>query len=290
MHDLLLSPHWWPQLSPETQAFVRFAYGVTMLMTLAMTLPNARRFFISERWGGYAQSSRRVDALQNPRVLPVLYAVWAAANVLLVAGRWTVLAAAVNLLICRELFIRMRWKGVLRGMGAPGFVSYWLGAAVLLLELTSHYAASARPLALLAIQVDFGLIFLSAGVYKLLAGYRRNYGVDLGLVNPQWGYWWRQYLRVRPDHALFAGLNQFGWATEIVAALMMLVPPTRFLGGAVIVLTVAFIATQIRLGVLCEGVMLAGVLFFSSGSAGARVVHALFSWVPGVSAPHHSVG
>jgi hypothetical protein len=290
MGDLFFNPHFYPQLSAETQAFVRFGYGVCMLGTLVFAAPQARRFFISDRWGGYAASSRDVDLLQNPYVLPVVYAAWLASDALLAAGVATVWAALVNLVLCRELFIRMRWKGVLRGMGAPGFISYWLGGAVFLLELTSRYASDARPLALLVIQVDFALIFLSAGIYKLLAGYRRNYGVDLGLVNPQWGYWWRRWLRVRPDHAVFVGLNQLGWATEIVAAVLMLIPPTRFLGGAIIVLTFAFIATQIRLGLLCELVMLGGVLFFHPGSLGARLVHALFSWVPGIVGPYHSIG
>jgi hypothetical protein len=175
-------------------------------------------------------------------------------------------------------------------MGAPGFIAYWVGAAVFLLELTSRYAPSVRHLALLALQLDFGLIFLSAGIYKLLAGYRRNYGVDLGMVNPEWGYWWRLYLKVRPDHPMFAGLNQLGWATEIVAAVLMLIPQTRFLGAAIIVLTFAFIATQIRLGVLCEMVVVAGVLFFHPGSLGARLVHDLFSWVPASPSGTHTVG
>ena len=89
MRDLFLNTSWLPQLAPETQSFFRFAYGVSMLGTLALSLPNARRFFVSERWGGYAQSSRVADAIQRPVILPFLYAVWVAACVLLVAGRWT---------------------------------------------------------------------------------------------------------------------------------------------------------------------------------------------------------
>jgi hypothetical protein len=281
--DLLVDTHAWPQLAHETQSALRFVYAAVMLGVLALTLPNARRFFVSERWGGYAKSSRLVDAYQNPYALPVLYAVWLGACGLLLAARWTVFAAAVNLLLCRELFIRMRWRGVLRGMGAPGFVAYWVGAAVFVLELTSRFAPSQRTLALLVVQVDFAFVFLSAGVYKLLAGYRRNYGVDLGLVNPEWGYWWRRYRRLRPDHPLFVSLNQLGWATEVVAATLMLLPPTRFIGAAIIFLTFAFVATQIRLGLLCEQVMVACLLFFHPGSAGARVVDAVFGWVPASS-------
>ena len=40
---------------------------------------------------------------------------------------------------------------------------------------------------------------LAAGVYKLLAGYRHGDGMELGMVNPQWGYWGRQWARVSAD-------------------------------------------------------------------------------------------
>jgi hypothetical protein len=289
MHDFLLSPGWWPRLDLGTQAFIRSAYGSCILVMLALALPHARRYFLSERWGGYARSTRLTDAIQNPFFLPLLYAAWIAAAALLVVGRWTVWAALMNLVICRELFVRLRWGGVLRGMGAPGFIAYWMGGAVFLLELTTRYASSARPVVLLAIQIDFALIFLSAGVYKLLAGYRHNDGVDLGLVNPEWGYWWRSYRRLQPGHPLFVGLNQLGWGTEVVAAILMLIPPTRFLGAVIIVLTFALIATQIRLGVLCELVILGAAFFFSPDSAGARLIHALFGWVPAEPASTQSL-
>ena len=73
----------------------------------------------------------------------------------LVVGHGRVAAAGVNLLLCYYFFIRMRWRGVLRGMGAPGFIAFWLGAAVLLLELTSRHAPALHGLALLTVQVDF---------------------------------------------------------------------------------------------------------------------------------------
>ena len=55
-----------PDLSVGTQAFIRVAYGVLMLGTLLWALPQWRRFFVSERWGGYAESSREIDLIQNP--------------------------------------------------------------------------------------------------------------------------------------------------------------------------------------------------------------------------------
>ncbi len=280
MPDALFDPQLFPHVTADTQAAFRFLYGLLLLGTLLQALPQARRFFLSERWGGYGKSSPYVDAVQNPVVLPIVLVAWFAAGGLLVAGRWTVWAALANVLLCHYFFIGMRWRGVLRGMGAPGFMTYWVGVAVLLLELTRAYAPGAQGTALLALQVDLALVFLSAGVYKLLAGYRENHGVDLGLANPQWGYWWRAFRRARPDHGILKLLNHLGWATEVAAAVLMLLPPTRFLGGALILFTFALIRTQIRLGLLCEMVMLATLLYFHPGSLGQRAVDALSGWVP----------
>ena len=110
-------------LSSTTQSFFRCGYGVLLLLTLAQVVPQARRFFVSERWGGYARSERGVDLVQNRYVLPAVMALWATCAALLVAGHWTVMASLLNLLLCRYFFIAMRWKSVLRGMGAPGFMA-----------------------------------------------------------------------------------------------------------------------------------------------------------------------
>src|SRR5262249_19851289 len=161
-----------------------------LLLTLLQTLPQARRFFVSERWGGYAKSDRWVDLAQNPYALLLIQVVWLTSAALLVIGRATVPAALVNLALCRYFLIAMRWKGVLRGMGAPGFMIYWLGAAVFLLEYGLHHdpTGSVRSTALLAFRIDFAVIMLCAGTYKMLAGYPRNDGMELGMINPWWGY------------------------------------------------------------------------------------------------------
>lgn len=269
-----------PSLSDGTWSAVRFLYGCLLAAHLLLALPHARRFFLSERWGGYAASSRRVELLQNPIVMPLVLVGWLACAVLIAFDVATVWLALASLLLGRELFIAMRWRGALRGMGAPGFMTYWLGVTVFLQALTRQYAPDQASLALLVSQVDFALIFLSAGIYKLISGYRHNYGVDLGMANPQWGYFWRQILRVDPNSRLLWALNQLGWASEIVAAALMLIPSTRALGGALLILIFVLIRTQIRLGVLCEMVMLVGVLYFAPGSAGDDAVGWLFSWVP----------
>jgi hypothetical protein len=252
-----------PDLGVATQSFIRGAYGVLMIATLLQAVPEARRFFLSERWGGYAQSQADVDLIQNPFVMPALFAVWLAAAVSLAAGWWMPWPALVNLVLCRYFFIHMRWKGVLRGMGAPGFIAYWLGAVVTLLEVMRRWAPSVLPLAVLVAQVDFAFLMFSAGIYKFTAGYPRNHGMELGLCNPMWGYWWRSYVKRAPSSVVFWTMNQLAWATEVVAALLMLAPATRELSALLIIVSFIFIATQIRLGFLTEMVMVCSVILMS---------------------------
>src|ERR1700756_5621366 len=99
-----------PTLSAPVQSLLRCSYGVLLLLTLAQTVIQARRFFVSERWGGYAQSDRRVDLVQNPYALPVILAAWLTCAVLMIVGRWSVAASLINLLLCRYYFVAMRWK------------------------------------------------------------------------------------------------------------------------------------------------------------------------------------
>jgi hypothetical protein len=263
-----------PELSPSLQAFIRAGYGLLMLLTLVWAWPHRHRFFLSERWGGYAESRREVDWLHHPVACHVLLTAWVAAAVALVVGRFVIAAALINFALCRYFFVHMRWKGLLRGMGAPGFMAYWLAGVVLVLEYTARHAPAIHSLALLVAQVDFAFIMLSAGIYKWTAGYARGDGMDFGMVNPEWGYWWRIFLRLRPGHALYRFLNQMAWSTEVVAAVLMMLPfaATRLMGGLLIVLSFLLIATQIRLGWLSEMMMLCALLFVPPSSVLDRAV------------------
>lgn len=227
---------------------------------------------MSEKWGGYASSSKAADLIHNPVCATIIGAVWFSCAIMLSLGFLSVWAALINLVICRYYFIHMRWKSVLRGMGAPGFMIYWLAAAVFLLELTLHYVPSLRALALLVLQVDLAFIMLSAGIYKFTAGYAHNQGMEYGLVNPQWGYWWRHYKKTQPQHLVLRTLNHLAWSTEIAAAILMLIPQTRFIGALLILFSFIYISTQIRLAFLCEMVILSCFLFFHPGSLSDQLI------------------
>src|SRR5918994_5860993 len=104
-----------PELSASTQVFFRIAYGALMIATLVQALPEARRFFVTERWGGYTRSSRSTDFIQNPATMPVVLAVWMASAAAITFGWATPWPSLINLVLCRYFFIQMRWKSLLRG-------------------------------------------------------------------------------------------------------------------------------------------------------------------------------
>jgi hypothetical protein len=255
-----------PDLSITTQSVLRSSYGIVLLGSVLWNLLQGRRFFLSERWGGYGQKSLAVDAIQNPVCYPIVMAVWILSAVGITFGCCGIWSALINLLLCRYYFISMRWRGVLRGMGAPGFITYWIGAAVFLLEYTLLYAPGLRRLALLVIQVDWALIMLIAGIYKFTAGYPRNEGMEFGLANPEWGTWWELYARTRPSHWIFWFMNQLAWLTEISAALLMLIPGTRWIGGLVISVSFLLVGSQVRLNQLTPLLVLTGLFYVSPGS------------------------
>jgi hypothetical protein len=162
-------------------------------------------------------------------------------------------------------------------MGAPGFMTYWIGACVFFLEYGSAYdpTGSVRTAAILAFRLDFAVIMICAGTYKSFAGYAHNDGMELGMINPWWGYWGRFYGRLRPSHWIFRMLNHLAYLTEIVAGLLMLVPATQLVGAFLIFGSFAFIALHIRLGFLCEMVMLCCAIFIPAGGLTDRLVTAI---------------
>jgi len=262
------------EFSLQAQALLRGAYGILLLATLLMTLPQGRRFFVSERYGGYAVSGPMTDRIQHPSVLPFIQILWFLSASMILFGYQPVLFSFINLLLCRYYFISMRWRGLLRGMGAPGFIAYWLSACVFFLEFTQAINPSGdlRSLAILLFRLDFAVILISAGLYKLLGGYPKNEGMEYGMVNPLWGYWWQSYRRFRPNLALFRALNHLAYLTEIVAGLLLIFPLTRIAGAVLLFLTFLFIATQIRLGFLCEMVMMISFLYIDMGSQADGII------------------
>src|SRR5262249_35334403 len=89
-----------------------------------------------------------------------------------------------------------------------------------------------------------------------------------------------QYAAASPSHWVFRALNHLAWTTEIAIAVLAVIPIARPLAGLLLVISFAFIATQIRLGWLCEMVMVAGLLYVGpSDVIGITIAQYAPSWL-----------
>lgn len=259
------SPSLVPELSSAMTVFICKCYGFLLLLFLFSLIPNWNRIFVSERFGGYIEKSKLRDVLHSKIGASVLLALWLASSTCILIVNFPTPFLFLNLILSGYFFVSLRWKSVSRGCGAPGFMTYWLGFACFLISALAP-VPSVQNLAILVLQVDFAFIMLSAGIYKFTAGYRVNEGMEYGLVNPEWGYWWKKYRKISPRSWIFKWMNFLAWSTEVVAGVMMLIPSLRLTGSLLIFLSFIFIATQIRLALLCPMVMVSCLIFFHPNS------------------------
>lgn len=257
-----------PDLALETQAFIRTVYGILLFILFTIILPFSKVYFTSERYGGCLQPPSWCERFLSPLTYRFLMVLWMGSVASLALGIAPLLFSLINLLLCRLFFVQMRWISSLRGMGAPGFMSYWLAAAVFLLEYATYCGDAGgklRSLVVLTLQVDFGVIMIDAGINKIMHGYSRNVGMDYGMANPAWGYWSDFFKKIPPNNFFFRFLNHSAYFFEILGGVLMLIPPTRWLGGAIICASFLFVKMVIRLGVLCDMLMLITVLYTQRG-------------------------
>jgi hypothetical protein len=254
-------------LSLSVQGLIRGGFAFCMLGMLLLSLPNAHRFFGTARRGGYADDGPWLSKLLSPWGRALVLSSWIAAVCWLWNDQHTVLAAGICLFWCRLFFVALRWKSLSRGMGAPGFMLYWLAALVFFLEWTRFYdpAGWLRPLVILAFKVDFAVIMLCAGQYKLFSGYPQNNGMERGMVNPWWGRLWKFYRRFAPTSVIFRFLNHCAYLGELIFGLMMLYPATAEWGGLLMAASFVFIFVHIRLGFLCATVIFCCFLYCCPG-------------------------
>jgi len=177
-------------------------------------------------------------------------------------------SALINFAFARYFFVHTRWQSILRGMGAPGHMNHWFALLIALLAVaqSGDHAGLLRAMTVLTFRIDYALIMIAAGVYKLTAGYAHGDGFERGLVNPWWGFWAKWLRRLPPDSPVFRGLNNAGWLTEVICGVLFLVVPLAPYAAVFFAISFVGIGLMIRLGFLAEMVALATLLYFYSGS------------------------
>lgn len=240
-----------------SQLVFRTGYGVLLVLFLLRLIPIRHLYLSSEKFGGYVSESVRPGFLLTRLGANVVLTLWCLAAIRMCFGSYDsvtyLFASGLNLVLSYYFFISMRWTSLSRGFGAPGFMFFWAGAAAFL--------TAVHPLFLVLFRLDFGFIMFSAGFYKLMAGYAKGDGMELGMVNPMWGYFPSFSRKISPKSPVFWVLNQMGWSFEILGAILMFSSVTREIGALIIMASFIFVGTQIRLGLLAPLVVLCGFIF-----------------------------
>jgi hypothetical protein len=184
------------------------------------------------------------------RALPLVLLAWAAAAVSLGIGFYPIVGAAVLWLIVRHFYIANRWKNLFRGGGAPGFMSHHTTLFILLLEAAALLDRSGLlgDRVFLMYRIDFGVILLCSGTYKSLSGYLRGEGMEYGLANPMWGYWFRVFRRLNPRGIIVRLQDLAAAGGQVVMGMLLLFPQTSAIGAALCILGFLGLMPVVRLG------------------------------------------
>ncbi len=264
--------------SLDAQAAFRTFYAIFLLAQLAITVPGIRRFFSTERYGGFVASTPLRDVLYSPAVVYVAVALWVAGALGLLFDRATLTSALVAFAACRYVLTDPRWASLSRGFGAVGHMTTWSSLVLVFLELSrfsDDAGGTIRAATLVVFRADLAMIMIVAGIYKLTAGYMANDGYQLALANPWWCFWSALYRRIPPRSVVFRFMNHSAYAVEILAGVAMLTP-MRELGSALISLSFAYLATQLRLAFLPGMVVGSYFLFVPQGGVIDGLLHGVF--------------
>ena len=270
-------------MSLETQAFIRIVYGILLFIQFLIILPFTRTYFTTERFHGCIHSTPWRDRLLNPTSYFLLMALWMGSAAGLALGILPVLFSFINLILCYTFFVRMRWASPLRGMGAPGYISYWLSGLVFFLEYSTHFgdpAGHLRDVVVLAFRIDFAVMMIDSGINKIMHGYPKDMGMNYGMANPAWGYWPGIFKNIPPTSWLFRFFNHSAYIFQILGGILMLIPPTQWLGAFIIFGSFLLVKVVIRLGVLCDMLMLITFLYTKPNGWFEQV---LFKLMPNIS-------
>jgi len=226
---------------PPNYALVRMIVAAFFLLDLLAFLPYAKICLGRGYWP---------KGVLHGRALPLVLLAWAAGAVSLGIGFYPVVGAAVLWLIFRHFYIANRWKNLFRGGGAPGFMSHHTALFMLLLEaaalLDRSHVLGERVL--LLYRIDLGTILLCSGTYKSLSGYLHGEGMEYGLANPMWGYWFRIFRRLNP-RGIFVRLQDAGAAVgQVVMGTLLLFPQTSMIGAALCMVGFLGLIPLVRLG------------------------------------------
>ena len=225
---------------------------IVNLFQYILLIPNFKRIFSEKKFGGYLDR-KKVSFKFESELLTV---VWFLMNSLMLLEIKRIYASFALLLICYYYFIFHRFTSISRGMGAPGYFTFFINKISFLIIIVSDYFPSFLNNLINFISMEIGLIFIVSAIYKIKSGYRTDRGINIGLVNPQWSYFPNFWQKINLFSIKYRILNFMSIYMELLGGIFLCIPKTQIAGFTLITLTFLAVATTVRLGVLCIQIIL----------------------------------
>ena len=168
-------------------------------------------------------------------------------------------------------FIRDRFKSLARGCGAPGYICFLCVCTILTSEITnliSQNIALAYEFKLLIevlfiiLYLEFGYIFLSSGLFKIIASNKEPLSTALSFLNPIWSKYYKKIGIIQNLRCLLnwsAALGQFFGGILILSFF----PFFQKIGFLIIALMFFSITPFYRLSWLCPSIAFMSLINYS---------------------------
>ena len=231
--------------------------SVLLLLDFVFYLPLKNIFF-----GLYfsKSSNQLLSFIKN-----IIFIVWPILLICILFDFYRLPSSLLLACIYRYFFIDTRWSSLLRGGGAPGYMTYYSLLIILVYETSFILPESNQVWAGFLIKIDFGVIILCSGLYKSLTGYLKSDGMEYGLANPFWSYFYSYFAKLNPKNLFFKVQNVSACLLQIIAGFCICLSPIYnflgYLGGIIVILSFIYLLPLIRLGRLSAIMMSIGILF-----------------------------
>lgn len=223
-----------------------------------LLIPNYKRIFSEKKFGGYLNRKKVSFRFESELVAVV----WVLLNSLLLLEIKKTYVSFALLLLCYYYFIFHRFTSISRGMGAPGYFTFFINKINFIIIIVSEYSPSFLNSIKNFISTEIGLIFIVSAIYKIQSGYRTDRGINVGLVNPQWSYFPNFWQKISPFSIKYKILNFMSIYMELLGGIFLCIPKTQIAGFTLITLTFLAVATTVRLGVLCTQIIFSASIVF----------------------------
>lgn len=228
---------------------INIAFIISSLKVLVLAVT-------SDKHQGYIFSkSSKVRLNHTPLQAKTVILIWLLSSLFIIFDVLTIIASLISLGITYYFFIFLRYESLSRGFGAPGYFLTFTNLTSFGLQFTQQYQPTNLNLLVSLIGFEIGTIFLISGIYKCSSGYLHDQGINIGLINPMWGFKPEQWGSFTPGKTRTKLINLVSIIGEVIGGILLMSIKYRLVGAIIISLMFVGVMFMVRLGPLCPAII-----------------------------------